>query len=357
MKRLITILAVAAIALSSLTVISAAPVRPYEGRTFSVFVGISPLAREDTESFIAPRLKEKWGVDLSFELMGSTAMVEKIIVQRNQPRVSVANWDEPIGIDACEKGLCANIDVDKIPNIKDVYPIAIHKIDGNVKLLTQSIGAVGLIYNTYEFGSRGLKPPTSWYDLWRDDVRGRVSITALESTWGLSMLAMFAKLEGGRENNVEPAFAKLKTLLPRVHTIHTWSSELAKLMQLGEVWLSTTGANMGPALQAQGFPAEWVAPKEGAAAIGGGISIIANAPLQDVAYDYLNLVLSPEFQAMRARNGGLGPVNKVAFAKLTAKEKLALPIKPLTKLVPLNWSAIMKDRQGWIERWHREISK
>ncbi|MBI4280198.1 MAG: extracellular solute-binding protein [Armatimonadetes bacterium] len=357
MRRAITVLAVAAIVLSSLTAIRAAPGRPYEGRTFSVFVGISPLAREDTAAYIAPRLKEKWGVDLSFELMGSTAMVEKIIVQRANPRVSVANWDEPVGIDACAKGLCANIDLNKIPNIKDVNPIAIHKIDGNVRVLTASIGGVGLIYNRYEFGRRGLKPPTSWYDLWRDDVRGRVSVTALESTWGLSMLAMFAKLEGGRETNVEPAFAKLKTLLPRIHTIHTWSSELAKLMQLGEVWLSTTGANMGPALQAQGFPAEWIAPKEGAAAIGGGTSIIANAPLQDVAHDYLNLVLSPEFQALRARNGGLGPVNRAAFAKLTEKEKQALPIKPLTKLVPLDWASIMRDRQGWIERWHREIRK
>jgi putative spermidine/putrescine transport system substrate-binding protein len=278
---------------------------------------------------------------------------------REKPTVTIANWDEPIGIQACGMGLCVPLDATRVANLASLYPWALHRIEGKLQVLATGVVSVGLIYNTDEFTRRNLKPPTSWNDLWRPELSGRISITAPESTWGIGLLVMLAKLGGGGEANIDPGFAKLKTLLPHVQTIHTWSSEMSKLLQLGQVWVATTGSNMGPALKAQGFPAAWVAPADGAPMINGGISIVANAPFEDAAYAFLNHYFSPEFQALRAKNAGLGPTNSRAWGKLSKAETQALPIGPddLPKLQRLDWLTINKNRAAWVERWHKEIQR
>jgi len=323
------VMAVMTIALGA---ISAYAAKKYEGETMQVFIGITPYAREQVMDYIAPKLKEKYGIKLVGETMGSTGMVEKIVVMRDNPRVSIAGWDAPIGIKAAEMGLCATINVEKIPSLKNLYDWALIRVGGELKVLTTSVIGVGILYNEDEFKRRGLAPPTSWSDLWRKDLSGRVSITALESTWGTAALVTFARLEGGGEDNMDPGFRKVNTLLP-------------------------TGSNMGPALKAKGFPAKWIAPKEACPMVNGGISIIANAPYQDVAHDFLNLYFSTEFEVRRIRESGIVSPVKTTWDELSKKEIEALPIteKDFDKLMRLDWTKINKERSSWIERWHKEI--
>lgn len=105
-----------------------------------------------------------------------------------------------------------------------------------------------------------------------------------------------------------------------VHTIHKWSSKLVKLLQVGEVWIGITGSNIAVSLTGQGFPAKWIAPKEGAPMVNGGISIIANAPYQDTDHNFPNLHFSPEFQLIRIRESGTVSALKTIRGKLTPKE-------------------------------------
>ena len=359
MRRYAAIVAALTLVLSAWPVGRVSGAKKYEGQTMYVYAGISPQVREDIMAEIAPKLKEEYGLALSVEALGSTTILEKIVVMREKPTVTIANWDEPIGIQACGMGLCAPIDINQARNVADLYPWALHKIDGKLQVLATGVVSVGLIYNTDEFSRRNLKPPTSWNDLWKPELADRITITAPESTWGIGFLVMLAKLGGGGESNIDPGFAKLKTLLPKVQAIHTWSSELAKLLQLGQVWEGTTGSNMGPALKAQGFPAAWVAPTDGSPMINGGISIVANAPFADAAHTFLNVYFSPEFQALRAKHAGLVPTNSRAWSQLSKAEAQALPITPedLPKLQRLDWVTINRDRAAWVERWHKEIQR
>jgi putative spermidine/putrescine transport system substrate-binding protein len=354
-KRLLTIFGL--VTALALTAVPAEAAKKYEGQTMQVLIGITPLAREQIMEYIAPKLKEKWGIDLAVEPMGSTQIIEKIVVMKDNPRVTIAGWDVPIGLAAADMGLCETIDPEKLPNMKILYDWAISRQNNEVKVLAANLTGIGLIYNEEEFKANKLQPPTSWYDLWKPEYKGRLSITAPESTWGLAMLATFARLEGGSEKNVEPGFAKIKTLVPNVHTIHTWSSELVKLMQLGEVWVASTGSNMGPSMRQQGFPATWVFPKEGAPMANGGNSIVKGSPYQDVAYDFLDLYYSTPFQVIRAKNSGITSPNSEVWGKLDEQDKKSQPIAPesFSKLIDLDWATIAKQKEAWIERWHKEI--
>ena len=330
--------------------------KKYAGKTMVVYLGVTE-ERESIIKFIGDKLEEKWGIKLIVEEMGSNDMLQKVVLMRDKPTVTICEWDEPVGIQAAAMGLTAPIDLDNAPNLYDLSDYAIYRKNGEVHVLSRNPKAVGLLYNEEIFEREGLEPPTGWADLWREDLSGRVSITALESTWGTAALVSIARWKGGGEENIDPGFEAYKTLLPHIHTIHTWSSEFIKLLQLNEVWMGTTGSSVEPALRAQDFPARWVAPKEGSPMVNGGISIVANAPYQDVAHDYLNLYFDLEFQIYETLNLGEIPVNERVWRVLSENELKRLPLTPekFDSLQRLDFDIIAEHRQDWIERFHKEI--
>lgn len=331
----------------------------YDGQTMSVYAGISRNVKEDIMAYIAPRLQQKYGLNLSVEPIGSAVMIEKVLAAKDKPPVSVAGWDEPIAIDACNRGLCIPLDPAAVPNAAKLYSWAVDKIGGTPIAVATSVDGPGIIYNMDTFAQNHLKPPASWNDLWRADLNGRVTIPAPESTMGLGTLVMLAKLGGGGETNIAPGFEKVKSLLPHIQRLYTWSSELAQLLQLNEVWMASTQADLGPGMRAQGFPAAWVAPKEGAPMVNGGMSAIANAPFPDAALEYVNLYVSPEFQALRARHGGNVPTNTAAFEQLSPAERSGMAIHPqdFSRMIRMNWTVINRDRAKWVEQWHRTVQR
>jgi len=348
--------------LSGTSLIWAGDPKKYEGESIIVYEGITPHARELIMKYIAPVLKEKWGIELVVEEMGSKTMLQKIVLMRDKPTVTLCGWDMLTGMQAAKMDLTAPIDPKLVPNLKELYDFAFYRMDGEIHGVIATITGVGLIYNEDIFKQKGFAPPDSWSDLWRPELSGRVSITAPESTWGTAALVAIADWQGGGVENIDPGFEKLKTLLPNIHTIHTWSSELVKLMQLNEVWLATTGQNMGPAMRAVGFPARWVAPKEGAPFTGGGGSgptLIRNAPYQDVAHDFINLYLSLEYQLRRTLWGGVTTSHKRVWTILSPEQLKDWPLTPANfdRLVMYDWEKIAQYRDGWIERWHKELPK
>lgn len=330
----------------------------YDGQTMQVYLSISGAHRENVMSYIAPRLKERFGIELVAEEIGSADMVQRITAQRNNPRVTLAHWDVAVAVGACASGLCAPIDPSLAPAVKGLPDFAaIRNSEGDRVVLATSVLGVGLLYNEEAFERAGLQPPTSWFDLLRPELAGRTSITAPESTMGTAALVMFAQMNGGGVDNIDPGFEFVKSLMPNIHTVHTWSSEAANLMQLNEVWLSSQSSNIALQLRIAGLPIKWIAPVEGSPTSNGGVSIIANAPFQDVAHAYLELYYSPEFQAMRFRDGGVTTPLPAAYDLLTDEEIAASDLRPedFDKLVAIDWQAVGLVRSNWIERWHREI--
>lgn len=327
-------------------------------KQLEVLLGISPQHREDVMAVIAPKLKTDLGVDLVAETMGSGDMVDRVAAQTASPRISIAHWDEPIGIAACDRGLCEDLDLSRLPNAQHLAKWAYSpSTSGKLQVLNTGATGVGFLYNADEFKKHNITPPTSWNDLTSKAYAGRLGLTAPQSTMGLASLSMFARLHGGSESAIDPGFAEAKAILANQNTIFTWSSEMSNLLQLGDLWIAVNSSNVAPALRANGLPIQFVWPKEGAPAVDAGVSIIKNSPCRDAAYDYLNLYFDPTFQATRILHGGaLSPVPD-AWAKMSKEQLATLSLAPddLDKLVTLDWRAINRDRTSWVERWQREM--
>jgi putative spermidine/putrescine transport system substrate-binding protein len=323
-----------------------------------VLLSISPNHREDVMAYIAPKLKQDLGVTLVAEAIGSATMVDRVTAQAAAPRISIAQWDVPVGIAACDRDVCAPIDLSRVPNAQHLEDWAYSR-DASGKLIVLAGGAlgVGFLYNADEFTKHHIVPPTSWNDLRHADLAGRLGLTAPQSSMGTAALVMMAKLHGGGEANIGPGFAETKAILANHNTVFTWSSEMSNLMQLGDLWIAVNSSNLAQGLRAKGLPVKFVWPAEGSPAVNSGISLVKGAPCQQAAYEYINLYFGPEFQATRMRNGGGLSASAAAWKLLTPQQltDLELASDDLHKLTSLDWQIINKNRPGWIDRWQREI--
>jgi putative spermidine/putrescine transport system substrate-binding protein len=321
-----------------------------------VYLAIAPNHREDVMSYIAPKLKEKFNVELVTEAIGSVMMVDRLTAQGASPRVSIVQWDVPIGIAACDKGGCAPIDVEKAPNLKKLPGWALSKgPSGKPETLTAGVVGVGILYNEEELKKHNLAVPKSWADLKKPEYAGRLGITAPQSSMGTAALVMLARINGGGEGNIEPGFAATKQITPK-NTIFTWSSEMSNLFQLGDLWIAVNSNNIAPALRAKGLPIKFALPSEGSPTANTGMSLVKGSPCEAAAYEYVNLYFSDDFQAKRMEAGTLS-ASKDAWGKISADLKTELGMGPndLDKFIDLDWRAINAARPGWIERWTREI--
>ena len=67
--------------------------------------------------------------------------------------------------------------------------------------------SVAVVPQLYAYNPKKIKtPPTSWEDMWNPEYKGRVGITGLASSLGTAFMVEIAKLHGGSETNIEPAF-------------------------------------------------------------------------------------------------------------------------------------------------------
>jgi putative spermidine/putrescine transport system substrate-binding protein len=336
--------------------ISAAAVAQDACTQMQVYLAIAPNHREDVMSVIAPQLKQKFNVDLVAEAIGSVMMVDRLTAQAANPRVSIVQWDVPIGIAACDKGQCAPIDVERAPNLKKLPAFALSKnAAGQATVLTAGVVGVGILYNEEQLKKNNLPVPKSWADLKKPEYAGRLGITAPQSSMGTAALVMLARINGGGENNIDPGFAATKAITPK-NTIFTWSSEMSNLFQLGDLWVAVNSNNIAPALRANGLPIRFSLPAEGSPTANTGMSLVKGGPCEAAAYEYVNLYFSDEFQAKRMASGTLS-ASKSAWAKVSPELRAELGMGPedLDKFIDLDWRAINAARPGWIERWTREI--
>jgi putative spermidine/putrescine transport system substrate-binding protein len=212
---------------------------------------------------------------------------------------------------------------------------------------------VGLTYNPEVIKT----PPTSWADLWKPEYKGRVGITNMNSTLGTGFMVEIAKMNGGSEANIDPAFAAIEKLKPNLAAVAANPGALAALFQQGQIDISPGNFNAIQILKAKGVPVEFVAPKEGAIAFKTTIHIVKNSPNKELAFKLIEAALSPEVQTKLMESPYLiVPTNakvKMAgeIAKVLAKDTEELK----KKFVFQDWGKINENRAAWIEKFNRDI--
>ena len=319
-----------------------------------IWVGIG--SRELFESYVVPLMLEEYNVGLIVEEGLSAENLAKLVAEKDNPVVDYYQMDEGPWKQAKAMGLCQKITEADVPNLKEI-PDKFKDPDELGAPTTVTFHALWYDYAVFE--EKGWDPPTSWYDLWDPKYKDRVVIPTASSTWSYMLFVVMNELEGGDlDTNWDPGFAKLKELVPNLHSFSPRSSNTMTLVERDEAWIGNFGVRY--ALTAdliKGITMTPAYPKEGILCNVAWMMIPKNAPNLDLAYKLVNVILSAEFQAAKYKQTFQGSINPKALYLLTSDEKALYPFtdENIAKATPTNWDVYAARKDEFMERWSGEV--
>jgi putative spermidine/putrescine transport system substrate-binding protein len=279
------------------------------------------------------------------------------IAQKSNPQVDVIQSDLLPWLGAIDQDLYASIDPETVPNLTQLYaPALIKSKDGTQILGVQPYGDVfALIYNKDTFEKNHWATPTQWTDMERPELQGQLLIPPPSSIYGIYFLIIAARAHGGDEKHIEPGFEAMKKIAPGVVD---WSDTFAKMSQFladGTAALAFHGISGALDMISRKLPVAYAIPDPvyySPTAMG----VMKNGPNPAGARAFVNWWISRDVQSYRAETYGQTVMNSTvqlspaAAAKLPSKEKLS-------KLVEVDYTTVLANRQAWTDRLQREILK
>ncbi len=334
------------------TLFAAAPVRGQSGEI--VMISYAGPSQEPHRFYLVepferahPGMKVRLVPDEAGEYM---ARVQAALAAGRSSPVDLAPNGEPPHLRLIDMGLLERTSTDLVPNLKHVNQAFIDKSKGYGVPATYSL--IGIAYNS----KKVTKIPASWKDLWDPAYRGKVGLTSTTSNLGLGFLILTAKVNGGDENNLEPAWEALKQLQPFV--IAPNPTALAQLFEREEIVVGPLWSTDAAVLASKGLPIKFVKPQPGAIAIVSFLSIIRGTQYMALAHELLNGVLSVEYQTKAAAKPYFfGPTNVKVAVPAEAAEYIPTSLGEVRRLQTVNWPVVVPKRGAIVERWNREFAK
>lgn len=251
-------------------------------------------------------------------------------------------------------GVFEKIDYSKIPNAENL-------IKGAKDLTSSGFGpaytvnSIGIIYDKEKVGFE-IK---EWADLWKPELKGKLSIPEITSTFGPAMVHVASdyKKVDIKSDNGAAAFKALEELKPNIVKTYAKSSDLANMFAADEIAVAVVGDFGIPSIQKEGVApnAIYVVPESGTYANFNTIDINATSKNKELAYKYIDWRLSKELQAKTAVSLNEAPTNAaVELSGDAAKDKTYGEIAQRAKAIDYSFAnPLLSD---WIDQWNRIIN-
>ncbi|MCR9087588.1 MAG: extracellular solute-binding protein [Rhodobacteraceae bacterium] len=255
---------------------------------------------------------------------------------------------EPPHLIAIRDGYIQKLDPTRLENYDNVVPEFWPKTQGYGVPATFSL--IGLAYNEEMVDT----PPTSWADMWNEEYADMVGICRTSSNLGLGTLAMTAKIFGGSETDLDPAWAKLKELNPLAGRS---PRILAQMLERGEIAVAPLWNNDAAVAAEKGLPIKFVKPDPGPVAILSVMSEITGARDTELVYRWMDGIISDDYQELAAA----APYYFGVTVQGVDVPEAARPYTPSTPeevaaLQTVDWAEIVKVRPELVERFDREFA-
>ena len=345
-------LTAAFVLIASMVVIGSLSIVPARGEDLTV-ICYGGTFEEGWRKAVIERFEAKYPGDKIHIATGLTMQVAaKMRAQKDNVEIDVVLMDQ-VGAIQCEtEGLYEPLTEEKVPNLKNLLPYFQAKTKGHPWAHFFWEGEV-LAYNTEK-----MKPaPTSWNVMFDPKYAGKISYPDINTSHGVWMLNMAARMNGGSERNIGPGFEAIKKIRNGIHSFWTIHGQVQQLFAQGEIWVTSWASDRVAPLMKEKVAVDWTIPKEGAYLLSSTIGISKGTKHRDLAYRYINFVLDAQTQALLAKHNYLGPVVKDSPVDPSLiKAHLVPGPGDLNKLIDLDWDLVNKERSDWTERWRREIA-
>lgn len=294
--------------------------------------------------------EEEFNAEVEVITLYSADALARIKAQKGNPEIDVVQFSGGQEVQAIKEGLVEEIDPSIVNNISDLYENAL--LDPKYGPAS-AFDALGILYNK----DIVKEVPTSWNDLWKEEYKGKVGVIDISNTFGLQFLVMNALLNDGDEENIDPGFENIETLLPHTSSIVATTPDLGNLFAQEEVVIAPYDSGYAFNFSKQGQPIGFSIPEEGGMAIFINMQVVEGSKNAELANEFINYSLRPEVQKAFAEKTGFSPTNKEVEISEELAEVIPYGEEVISSLINLNWDAVNEHKGEWSERWSKLISQ
>jgi putative spermidine/putrescine transport system substrate-binding protein len=252
---------------------------------------------------------------------------------------------EPPHLIAQRDGYIRRIEPARLRNYANLIPEFVAKSGGFG--VPASYSLIGIAYHEKLVKTA----PASWADLWKPEYAGKVAIPRASSNLGLGVLAIVAKIFGGSEENLEPAWTQLQALKPVIGRSPT---QLIQMLEREEIAMAPIWNNDAAGSAAKGLPIRFVQPAPGPVAIISFMSEITNTRHSDLVQAWMDGILSAEYQQYAANAPYFfGPTVKGVTIPAAARAYTPSTQEEVSRLQTVDWARIAPVRGQIVERFDR----
>jgi putative spermidine/putrescine transport system substrate-binding protein len=179
----------------------------YENETLSTQFWAGPEGQTIRQGAVDPFIQAT-GAKVTVTEGHTTLSLAKMRAEKSKPTTSVYLLDEVGIITAQRENLLETLNFNRLPNAKDI----------NSKFRVQDVGIGFFTYiTTLVYNREHVKePPKSWAELWDVKYRGKIAIPPAGHGSSYQLAMMAAKLNGGDQYHMDPAWPALERLKPNV---------------------------------------------------------------------------------------------------------------------------------------------
>lgn len=289
--------------------------------------------------------KEMCGCDVEFETGNNADRLGKLTA-RGGKGVDVIFLTDAYSQIGIEDGVFQKIDRSKLENIDEIYEIARDPQGGYGPAYT--VGRIGIVYD-----SAKVEPITKWEDLWREDLASSISLPNITTTAGPMFVVQAGDVAGvDAYEDTDAAFAQIEKIKPNVVKNYNTGSEMVNLASTGEIAVTMTQDFTLSSLKEAVPTMEWAELEDGDIAVLNTLNIPTGAENVELAYQFIDFVLSQEVQQKEAEQGVDAPVN--TKVELTDEQAAMWTYgqDEIDALNTMDYAKMNAAKTDWIDRWN-----
>jgi putative spermidine/putrescine transport system substrate-binding protein len=259
--------------------------------------------RDGANEAIASVFTKATGMPVEFITGGTLDRLTKAKVNKDHPESDITITTSHVAYLYLADGLFEKLDMSKIPNAKDLFPVAI-----------RSPYHIGLYSYVYTPAFRTDLMPAgydikSWRDLWAPEMKGKLGLPDFDPS---HIIVVAALLSGGSAENWKVGIPMLEKLKPNIKTFYQSDATSQDLMKSGETPVQVLLSINAFHQMSQKIPIKITIPKEGAVVGIDAIGINKGTKHLDAALKFVNTALDPAVQSKLCDLYRCGPMNEKA---------------------------------------------
>lgn len=311
------------------------------------------LNQEFFQKHIYAPFKAQCNCEILVETGNAADRLAKLEARRANQNIDLIQLTDFTALEASSKDLLQPLDYSKIKNAGQLYDFARDPLR-NQQAIGYTVYSVGLAVRTDKPAAATI---TSWKDLWRPELKGHLLLPNITTNQGIYLLFMADRAWGGMSTDYSTAMGKLSDIKANVVTFYTQSAQMTSLFAQDEAWVAPVGRFSWLNLQKTGKPLKWVVPKEGQAGAMNVLAIPKGSKNADLALQLIDFWLSKEAQAALANDLVDSPVNPQAKVQPDKAALLTFGKEQINSLVLLKPETVLRERNGWVNAWNRQVAR